>query len=124
MDSIQQQITTLSTKIDALQQIIEQINARVVEAISAQHMTTDHREGYSSSEMTFMNPRLSVHRGLDAVLEHKDILADDTYIETEGQSAERDMNPTIQIQRLTAQLTAAYNRIAALEEQLLARRVH
>jgi len=28
------------------------------------------------------------------------------------------------VQRLTAQLTAAYNRIAALEEQLLARRIH
>lgn len=29
-----------------------------------------------------------------------------------------------QVQRLTAQLTAAYNRIAALEEQLLAQRMH
>ncbi len=30
----------------------------------------------------------------------------------------------IQIRRLTAQLTAAYNRIAALEEQLLSYRIH
>jgi hypothetical protein len=35
---------------------------------------------------------------------------------------EQDLSPQIQIQRLTAQLTAAYNRIAALEEQLLAKR--
>ena len=30
----------------------------------------------------------------------------------------------IQIRRLTAQLTAAYHRIAALEEQLLSHRIH
>ena len=34
----------------------------------------------------------------------------------------QDLSPQVQIQRLTAQLTAAYNRIAALEEQLLANR--
>ena len=33
---------------------------------------------------------------------------------------ERSLAPETQIRRLTAQLTAAYNRIAALEEQLLA----
>jgi hypothetical protein len=38
------------------------------------------------------------------------------------QIREQDLSPQIQIQRLTAQLTAAYNRIAALEEQLLAKR--
>jgi hypothetical protein len=32
------------------------------------------------------------------------------------------ISPEAQVQRLTAQLTAAYNRIAALEEQLLAQR--
>jgi len=34
-----------------------------------------------------------------------------------------NISTELQIQRLTAQLTAAYNRIAALEEQLLARRL-
>jgi hypothetical protein len=38
------------------------------------------------------------------------------------QIREEDLSPQIKIQRLTAQLTAAYNRIAALEEQLLAKR--
>ena len=40
------------------------------------------------------------------------------------QSGEKIISPEIQIQRLTAQLTAAYNRIAALEEQLLRERIH
>ncbi|NJL98547.1 MAG: hypothetical protein HC924_06865 [Synechococcaceae cyanobacterium SM2_3_2] len=42
-------------------------------------------------------------------------------------SSQRQMghhiSPEAQVQRLTAQLTAAYNRIAALEEQLLAQRI-
>jgi hypothetical protein len=42
--------------------------------------------------------------------------------ENRQQIREQDLSPQIQIQRLTAQLTAAYNRIAALEEQLLSKR--
>jgi hypothetical protein len=37
---------------------------------------------------------------------------------------EPNITADLQVQRLTAQLTAAYNRIAALEEQLLAQRTH
>jgi hypothetical protein len=40
------------------------------------------------------------------------------------QAGERQITTDIQIQRLTAQLTAAYNRIAALEEQLMRQRIH
>ena len=36
----------------------------------------------------------------------------------------RDVSPELHIRRLTAQVTAAYNRIAILEEQLLAQRIH
>jgi hypothetical protein len=42
-------------------------------------------------------------------------------VDNRQQIREQDLSPQIQIQRLTAQLTAAYNRIAALEEQLLAK---
>jgi predicted nucleic acid-binding Zn-ribbon protein len=35
-----------------------------------------------------------------------------------------ELTPEIQIRRLTAQLTAAYQRIAELEEQLMAKRVY
>jgi hypothetical protein len=40
------------------------------------------------------------------------------------QGGDKNLTPEIQIQRLTAQLTAAYNRIAALEEQLMKDRIH
>ncbi len=57
---------------------------------------------------------------------HSDVLLDE---EMSGSRSVRstmgqNMQPEAQIQRLTAQLTAAYNRIAALEEQLLSRRLY
>ncbi|NJO80200.1 MAG: hypothetical protein HC827_17940 [Cyanobacteria bacterium RM1_2_2] len=61
---------------------------------------------------------------LDIDMEHKDILSDLSYTDLEAQSGERSLSPEVQVQRLTAQLTAAYNRIAALEEQLIAKRIH
>lgn len=56
------------------------------------------------------------------VVEHRDILE-------EGPSGDADQNghllPTdMQVSRLMAQLTAAYTRIATLEEQLVACRLH
>lgn len=50
------------------------------------------------------------------------IARDTAPVENRQQIREQDLAPQIQIQRLTAQLTVAYNRIAALEEQLLAKR--
>jgi hypothetical protein len=58
-------------------------------------------------------------------MEHKDVLLDGNSDFTNShQNSEKTISADIQVQRLTAQLTAAYNRIAALEEQLLARRIH
>ncbi|WP_287130203.1 hypothetical protein [Candidatus Cyanaurora vandensis] len=51
----------------------------------------------------------------------KDILEEEPPVYTFGVNG-RPLSPEAQIQRLTAQLTAAYNRIAALEEQLLNKR--
>ena len=54
---------------------------------------------------------------------HKDILIDDTYIHAElSNYSQTDNNISCeeQVHRLTAQLTAAYHRIASLEDQLLA----
>jgi hypothetical protein len=59
---------------------------------------------------------------------HKVIINDDdnnfyenySYSHCQG---EYEISSELQIQRLTAQLTAAYHRIAALEEQLLAKRI-
>ncbi|MGQ9836564.1 MAG: hypothetical protein ACUVRV_01010 [Cyanobacteriota bacterium] len=50
-------------------------------------------------------------------------LLDEEIPTTSSRSMVQDIAPEAQVQRLSAQLTAAYNRIAALEEQLLAQRL-
>lgn len=124
MEPLQKQVITLSHKVDALYQVIEQLNRKVSEALS------DSRNG---SLETLENDRAiadavryqtKIQNSFSQTLEHKDVLADNTCIDANPQNSEKQLTPEIQIQRLTAQLTAAYNRIAALEEQLLAQRIH
>jgi hypothetical protein len=67
-------------------------------------------------------PKIDIQESADWLI-HQDVLIDN---ETSSYRHQETMlSPQSQIQRLTAQLTVAYSRIAALEEQLLARqRVH
>ncbi len=124
MDTIQTQINALNSKVDSLHQIIEHLGANLAQALT--EMQSDSHSGISRSTFGTTNGRFgySYSRSGDSSLEHKDVLADSHSIESSSHSGEKSLSPEIQIQRLTAQLTAAYNRIAALEEQLLAQRVH
>ncbi|MGF1568351.1 MAG: hypothetical protein ACFCVD_09820 [Nodosilinea sp.] len=125
MDSIQDQVIVLTQKVDALHQVVDQVNSQIAELLTAPYpqwrgdselrVGNQFYGGYSARQ----NPSM-----LDAVCEHKDILVDSSYMDLERQNSEANLSQDVQIQRLTAQLTAAYNRIAALEEQLLASRVH
>lgn len=72
----------------------------------------DDEAGYPSSEM------------FDRGLLHRGILSAHNSLEDMISGEQPEITPDIQIQRLTAQLTAAYNRIASLEEQLVAQRIH
>jgi hypothetical protein len=60
----------------------------------------------------------------ESTMEHKDVLIDHDSLDASFQLSEHQVSPEIQIQRLTAQLTAAYSRMAALEDQLVAKRIH
>ncbi|MFM7370691.1 MAG: hypothetical protein ACKO2Z_23455, partial [Sphaerospermopsis kisseleviana] len=71
-------------------------------------------------EMFNFKPQITFNSNL----EHKDVLIDGIYPDMNMQAGDRQITPEIQIQRLTAQLTAAYNRIAALEEQLMRQRIY
>jgi hypothetical protein len=125
MDSIQKQVIALDHKVDGLYQIIDQLSQKVSEALSENQQTPAVRGFNDPLGISGGRYRYSSQSGMGTGMEHKDILIDvdgsDKYFH---QSSEKDLSPEIQIQRLTAQLTAAYNRIAALEEQLLARRIH
>ncbi len=123
MDSIQTQVILLTNKIDALHQVVERVNNQVTALTATQaHAVSPYEPGagrppYSSA----LRPKTGA---LDAACEHKDVLLDSSYLALDCQNTETTFSPDVQIQRLTAQLTAAYNRIAALEEQLMAARVH
>ncbi|MEH2468379.1 hypothetical protein [Nostoc sp.] len=123
MELLQQQILTLSKKLDALCQVIEQLDSKVTQAFSECSLAnTQAKDNYQENDVAGayqFKGRIS----LNPEMEHKDVLTDGIYLDMHRQSGD-NITPEIQIQRLTAQLTAAYNRIAALEEQLLRERIH
>ena len=101
--------------------MVERIGERV--NILSEHKTTISSP-YSFGSFDSKNNANSNEKGEQAYsISHKDILSDDTRRDRKNPTQEKDLAPEIQIRRLTAQLTAAYNRIAALEEQLLTYRV-
>ncbi len=124
MNTLQAQISELRDKIDKLHQLIEQISSQVQELSSQQPKRIEH-DSYSLPNFASGAANFANRQGkLDYQLTHKDVLVDDTSSTSSANSNSENLAPDTQIRRLTAQLTAAYNRIAALEEQLLTYRIH
>lgn len=124
MNSLHQQVADLSAKIDALKELIEQLSDKI-SADKVQQLSAE-LESHRSIAMDAMVGHPSGHHPsiLESEITHKDILADVELIDTEGYSSDHQfLSSDVQVQRLTAQLTAAYNRIASLEEQLLSKRI-
>jgi TolA-binding protein len=124
MDTLQIQISELRNKVDSLYGLIERISHQVQGLSEAKEQKLE-RESY-------LRPSFESSRSISPLsgeskyqLTHKDVLVDDnSSTNTASSGSEQNLSPDIQIRRLTAQLTAAYNRIAALEEQLLTYRIH
>lgn len=123
MEPLQKQVITLSHKVDTLYQAIEALNGRVSEALSECRLapTQETHQSLQNIEGLYSNQG---YKASKTIMGHKDVLEDSSSLDNQRQTGEKELAPEIQIQRLTAQLTAAYNRIAALEEQLLAQRIH
>jgi uncharacterized coiled-coil protein SlyX len=124
MDGLQQQINELNQKVTQLHHIVEQLSQQM----GVSHLPTEVMVNNQQSSLpTVSRPNaMSVSRSghYQSVMEHKDILLDDRGTSTLiAPEAEPLLTTDLQVRRLTAQLTAAYNRIAALEEQLLASRM-
>jgi len=125
MEMLRQQVTVLTQQVDALYKLIENLNEKLLESANETKLKLNQQRNDCSG--TLGNDQTSSYQSysrLEALLEHKDILSDDSYFDKNSQSLEQELSADIQIQRLTAQLTAAYNRIAALEEQLLSKRMY
>jgi hypothetical protein len=123
MEPLQKQVLILSSKVDTLYQVVDRLNSQVASALTECRLTPASAPADVSGEA---NGRCgnTIYSVSKSVMEHKDVLVDSNDLDAHLHSGEKELAPEIQIQRLTAQLTAAYNRIAALEEQLLARRIH
>ncbi len=124
MDTLQIQIHELQKKVDRLHELVERISSQINGLTAEQKQGIE--EDYSLSPLTAARHQMkSPQRQSLNSMSHKDILIDDTSNGSNTISgSEQELSPDIQIRRLTAQLTAAYNRIAALEEQLLSSRIH
>lgn len=122
MERFQNQLDRIEDKLAQLYRIVEEFGQQlaVLERQVMYARESDPFPALAESEQQ----SVAANRGMDAVLEHKDILNDDREIGGTTQTHGQEVSPALQIRRLNAQLTAAYNRIAALEEQLLARRIH
>ncbi|MGD1854659.1 MAG: hypothetical protein ACFB2W_10435 [Leptolyngbyaceae cyanobacterium] len=120
MDIAPEKVVHLSDRVDTLHQLLEQIDCKVSDLLVRKETSMDAgRPKFGVSP-----PERVVANGLEEAFDHKDILNDEPHFGLDQMTGSQTLSPEIQVQRLTAQLTAAYNRIAALEEQLLAYRGH
>ncbi len=124
MEALRQQVTLLTEQVSALYKLIENLNQKLLESAQETKLIQQQKNDRPGTLGNDQTSSYQTYSRLDALLEHKDILLDDSYFDKNSQSLEKELSSEIQIQRLTAQLTAAYNRIAALEEQLLSKRIH
>ncbi|MGB3298302.1 MAG: hypothetical protein WBA76_08525 [Phormidesmis sp.] len=119
MDVVQKQVLELSSKVDTLHGLMEQLTDKV-SSIALLQSSSSSSGLVSDDRMINLSP-VAVRRPVDPSMMHKDVLSDEPHLEGgKAGSSSHGLSPEIQIQRLTAQLTAAYNRMAALEEQILA----
>jgi hypothetical protein len=124
MESLQKQILTLSEKVGALYQVIENLDRKLSQGLSDYFSEQKQPKNNYLENHQVEHYQLKAWNNLSSDLEHKDVLIDGIYPEMNPQAGDKQITPEIQIHRLTAQLTAAYNRIAALEEQLMRERIH
>ncbi len=107
MDSLHQEIAELSAQVKHLAHLIETLPQQLLSAIALQ-----------------VPPQGLADVIGDGSSGHKDILNDKNHPQWMSHLGDREISMEWQVRRLTAQLTTAYNRIAALEEELLNRRMY
>jgi hypothetical protein len=121
MQLVEQKIEILANRVDDVYQILDRLHQHLLP--EAEGVST-WREKKPVVEKQQQFPKIDIQESSDWLI-HQDVLIDSDHTAGSYRRQETSLSPQSQIQRLTAQLTVAYSRIAALEEQLLARqRVH
>lgn len=124
--SLEDQIQSLNTKVDQLHRIVLQLSQQISTLTDRQISCRSHESQRYATIDPYHSSLESSSEPVDQVASrilHKDILIDeDDNLSFWGLQNEQPLTAEIQIHRLTAQITTAYHRIAALEEQLMAQR--
>jgi uncharacterized coiled-coil protein SlyX len=125
--SLEEQIQTLNFKVDQLHRIVLDLSQQIRTLTDKQAIFFSGHDFQSSATIDRLHlPPEPSPEAIDQVASriiHKDILSDeDDNLSFWDLQNEQPLTAEIQIHRLTAQVTAAYHRIAALEEQLMAQR--
>ena len=108
IQNIQEQVILLREQVALLETMIRSLPEQIVESVLEHQMVAAPPVHPSTSQFN---------------AENQSFLLDETLQKRQPNPNNYDLPLEGQIQRLTAQLTAAYNRIAALEEQLLSQRL-
>jgi uncharacterized coiled-coil protein SlyX len=120
MDGLQEQIVNLNGKVEQLHEIVQQMSQQLSTLAHERPAVKPTREPIAELEAMLIADPVE-NNAYASLMDHKDILMDGRHRSRETETV---ISADTQIRRLTAQLTAAYNRIAALEEQLLSYRIH
>jgi hypothetical protein len=125
MQPVEKKIEILTNRVDDVYQILDRLHQHLLPEASLDNTWCDNApEVRPEPEIRQQFPQIDIQEASDWLV-HQDVLIDS---DSAGGSYRRPatiLSPQSQIQRLTAQLTVAYTRIAALEEQLLSKqRVH
>lgn len=128
MSGLQKQIIDINTKVNQLYDVVERLSQQIAILARTEAETLVKEKTIGIEVLEPMVSSESINDvSCPSVLNHKDILREDNCQHDKlpkNYYADANVSPELQIQRLTAQLTAAYNRIANLEEQLLSSRIH
>jgi hypothetical protein len=118
-------MTAIDKRIDAIDERLTSVCSTLEQLTALMTSMNSGVQGLTSQKNSGGSPVPVRHMRLSELEDSKDILSDDGHMHFGlSHGGDRPLTPEIQVQRLSAQLTAAYGRIAALEEQLLARRMH
>lgn len=134
MNDTQKEITKLHEQISQLCMIIKELSEYVgwqdinnfnlpFDSPSIMRLSKSYRKNGNHSYSNGLKENSDLGDNLYLLNQHKDILVDDESVHSSVSDNSQNSNMISceeQVHRLTAQLTAAYYRIASLEEQLLA----
>ena len=90
MEMLRQQVTVLTQQVDALYKLIENLSEKLLDSANETKLNQQRNDGSGTVENDNTSSYQSYSR-LNALLEHKDVLLDDSYFDKNSQSLEKEL---------------------------------